>query len=285
MASSPWLESLVAVGVASLVPLLATWWLARRPALTAALVPRLILLAAGALLGAALFHLIPEARAENGWTRLLMMVGLGILALAALERLIHGMERPQEAHHHGTLGQRAHLMPLGIVSDALHNAIDGALIATAFLADPSLGVFAGLAIALHELPRELGTFALCISGGMSPRRAILVNAGTGVLALLGAVVALAIGVDAQRFGQLLLPFAAGNFLYLAVAILVAQGGPARTPVVAVAVATPDAATAPQARGGPARVDAGGAAHDSLALRWTLVAAGIAMTALLAGVHS
>ena len=73
-------------------------------------------------------------------------------------------------------------MPLGIASDALHNTIDGALVATAFMTDPSLGVFAGAAIALHELPRELGTFAICVDGGMSPRRAILVNAATGVLA-------------------------------------------------------------------------------------------------------
>lgn len=283
MAGSPWAESLIAVGLASAVPLAATWWLASRPALTATLVPRLIVLAAGALLGAALFHLIPEALAEGERPRVLVLVGLGIVALAALERAIHAMERPQVAHSHEALGHRAHLMPLGIASDALHNAIDGALIATAFLTDPSLGVFAGLAIALHELPRELGTFALCVSGGMPPRRAILVNAATGVLALLGAVVALLVGVDVQRFGQLLLPFAAGNFLYLAAAILLARGGRRRAPA-SHAAAGELAAAAP---GGAAAPDTGVADEPPLdppAVRWALVVAGVALTALLAGVH-
>ncbi|HEX4936706.1 MAG TPA: ZIP family metal transporter, partial [Gemmatimonadaceae bacterium] len=223
--ASVWGASLVAVFVASAIPLLATWFLATRRELTAQLVPRLILIAAGALLGAAAFHLIPESLARVSARQVWMLTGAGVVALALLERTIHALERPGAngaAGRHETLGHRSHLMPLGIVSDALHNTIDGALVATAFLTNPSLGVFAGAAIALHELPRELGTFALCIDGGMTPRKAILVNAATGVLALLGAVVALLIGIDARRFGELLLPFAAGNFLYLAGAILVSQ---------------------------------------------------------------
>lgn len=232
--STIWLTSLLAVGVASAIPLVATWWLATRPATTALWVPRLIFIASGALLGAALFHLIPEALAGDSAGRVVIFVALGVVALALLERAIHALERredgvsgaahePHEPHEpHGPHGHPSHLMPLGIASDALHNTIDGALVATAFLADPSLGIFAGVAIALHELPRELGTFALCVDGGMSPRRAILVNAATGVLALLGAVSALLIGADTERFGAFLVPFAAGNFLYLSAAILVSR---------------------------------------------------------------
>ncbi len=229
MIGSPtiWLTSLVAVGVASAIPLAATWWLASRPATTATWIPRLIFIAAGALLGAALFHLVPEALADDSPVRVVALVALGVVALALMERAIHALERPVAGAPldvHDPHGHPSHLMPLGIASDALHNTIDGALVATAFIADPSLGVFAGLAIALHELPRELGTFALCVDGGMSPRRAILVNAATGVLALLGAVSALLIGADAERFGTFLVPFAAGNFLYLSAAILVSRRG-------------------------------------------------------------
>lgn len=217
-----WLTSLLAVGVASAIPLAATWWLASRPATTAIWVPRLIFVASGALLGAAVFHLIPEALAGAAPGRVTVLVMLGVLALALMERAIHALERPTSGEPHEPHGHPGHLMPLGIASDALHNVIDGALVATAFLADPSLGIFAGVAIALHELPRELGTFALCVDGGMTPRRAILVNAATGVLALLGAVSALVIGADAGRFGELLVPFAAGNFLYLSAAILTSR---------------------------------------------------------------
>jgi len=217
-----WGPPIAAVGLASLIPLMCTWWLSSRPALTDRLVPRLIFLAAGALLGAAVFHLIPESLSDGSWPRVSAWVLLGAGALALLERVVHLMERPTAGHTHATLGHASHLMPLGIASDALHNALDGSLVATAFLTDPSLGVFAGLAIAVHELPRELGTFALCVNGGMSPRRAVFVNAATGVLALLGAVLALLIGADAQRLGSFLIPFAAGNFLYLAGAIVVSQ---------------------------------------------------------------
>lgn len=252
---SIWGASLLAVFVASAIPLLATWFLASRPALTAHLIPRLIMIAAGALLGAAIFHLIPESLASAPPLRVALLVAVGIGALAAMERTIHMMgpsNKKKGEGAHGPLGHRSHLMPLGIASDALHNTIDGALVATAFLADPSLGVFAGAAIALHELPRELGTFAICVDGGMTPRRAILINAATGVLALLGAVIALSIGVDARRFGEFLLPFAAGNFLYLAGAILVSQRRERRA--------------------------------GSLVLRVALVAAGVAITALLRGQH-
>lgn len=247
-----WGTSLLAVGVASAIPLAATWWLASRPATTAIWVPRLIFVASGALLGAAVFHLIPEALSGAPAGRVTVLVMLGVLALALMERAIHALERPAENEPHDPHGHPSHLMPLGIASDALHNVIDGALVATAFLADPSLGIFAGMAIALHELPRELGTFALCVDGGMTPRRAILVNAATGVLALLGAVSALVIGADAERFGELLVPFAAGNFLYLSAAILTARRG-----------------VAPQGR----RRD-----------NYLLVLAGVLVTALLAGWH-
>lgn len=250
-----WGASLAAVFVASAVPLLATWFLASRAALTARLVPRLIMVAAGALFGAAVFHLVPEALRDSSPSRVAVLVAVGVAALALMERFIHMMEPAagtRRGEEHGALGHRSHLMPLGIASDALHNTIDGALVATAFMTDPSLGVFAGAAIALHELPRELGTFAICVDGGMSPRRAILVNAATGVLALLGAVIALSIGVDARRFGQVLLPFAAGNFLYLAGAILISQRGERRV--------------------------------GSLSLRATLVGVGIAITALVRGLH-
>lgn len=216
----PWNASLLAVGIASAIPLLATILLARRDDLVARWVPRLVFIAAGALLGAALFHLIPESLALHSPGDALLLIAAGAAALALLERAVHALERRDAGSApHGAHGHRSHLMPLSIASDALHNLIDGVLIATAFLATPTLGVFTGAAIALHELPRELGTFAICVRAGMSPRRAILVNVGTGVLAILGAMAALLLGMRAGRFGEVLLPVAAGNFLYLSMAIL------------------------------------------------------------------
>ncbi|MEO7964357.1 MAG: ZIP family metal transporter, partial [Gemmatimonadaceae bacterium] len=204
----------------SAIPLFTTIALARRPHLVAFWVPRLVFIAAGALLGAAVFHLLPQSLAEASKGKVIGFVALGMAMLALLERVVHALE-PTDAIEdpHPAHGHVSHLMPISIVSDALHNLIDGVLIATAFIATPTLGVFTGAAIALHELPRELGTFALCVKGGMSPRQAILVNVATGLISVLGAVSALTIGSHVSAFGVFLLPIAAGNFLYLAFAIL------------------------------------------------------------------
>lgn len=218
--SVPWTGSLLAVGLASAIPLATTIALAQRPVLVAYWVPRLVFIAAGALLGAAIFHLLPESLAAGTPLSVIASVLAGIAMLALLERVVHALEPNEELDDpHPVHGHVSHLMPISIASDALHNVIDGVLIATAFIATPTLGIFTGAAIALHELPRELGTFALCIKGGMSPQRAILVNVGTGLLAILGAMGALVIGEHATSFGRVLLPIAAGNFLYLAFAIL------------------------------------------------------------------
>ena len=213
-----WTGSLLAVGLASAIPLSATVALAQRPAVAARWVPRLVFLAAGALLGAAVFHLLPESRAFAPPGVVAGMTLVGFVAFAALERLLH-------RHDHGdglVAPPTQGLVAATIAGDALHNAIDGVLVATAFLAEPSLGVMTGAAIALHELPRELGTFAVCVRGGMSPRRAILVNIGTGVLAIASAIAALVVGTRARAAAGYLMPFAAGNFLFLGIAILAAE---------------------------------------------------------------
>jgi zinc and cadmium transporter len=218
---SAWTATLVAVGIASAVPLASTVALAQRPSLIAVWVPRLVFLAAGALFGAALFHLIPEALSSNGAPEVGLLVFAGIAAFALFERgfHVHGLRDPLMRGAGVRASEARALVPLTIASDALHNIIDGVLIASAFLARPSLGVITGVAIALHELPRELGTFAICVRGGLTPRQAILVNVGTGLLAIAGAIVALLVGGQAGNVGTVLMPFAAGNFLYLAAAIL------------------------------------------------------------------
>lgn len=230
---SAWTASLATVAVASVVPLVSTVVLAQRPTLVNIWIPRLVFLAAGALLGAALFHLIPESLSASGPLAVAGLVIAGITTFAIFERGFHffGL-RHRAASDVGVRESEARaLVPLTIASDALHNTIDGVLIASAFLARPSLGVITGVAIALHELPRELGTFAVCVRGGMTPRQAILVNVGTGLLAIAGALGALLVGARAGYIGALLMPFAAGNFLYLAAAILWSERDGLRPPLV------------------------------------------------------
>jgi zinc and cadmium transporter len=222
-----WSGSLVAVALVSAVPMLAILLLALRAPAGHPAIARLVPFASGALLGAATLHLIPEAIARSGnEAKVLLLAALGIVAFGAVDRLMHARTNALvPAGPGGGLAplppvpaRARELLPLTIAGDALHNLIDGMLIAAAFLDNPSLGIVTGAAVALHELPRELGTFAVLVAGGASMRQAILFNLATGGLAVGGAVLTLLLGTRISGTAATLVPFAAGNFLYLSLAI-------------------------------------------------------------------
>lgn len=222
-----WSASLTAVALVSAIPMAVMLLVSWPAAGLQRVIPRLVPLAAGALLGAAVFHLVPEALASvDSVARVLatMVLGMGVFFL--VDRLAHRHERPEFSAEHATdadsLRTARGLLPLAMAGDALHNVIDGMLIATAFINDASLGLLTGAAIALHELPRELGTFALLVRSGMSVRRALAFNALTAAGAIAGAVATLVLGTRVSGVGTALIPFAAGNFLYLGAAIAIAE---------------------------------------------------------------
>ena len=229
--TAPWANGLVAVALVSAIPMAVMLVLSAQPARVHRLVPRLVPLAAGALLGAAAFHLIPESpTGDASRAAVAAMMGTGLVAFLALDRWLHRGVPPMVVGGSGAAewgdvaaAQRAHqLLPLTMAGDALHNVVDGMLVAAAYLDNPSLGLLTGAAIALHELPRELGTFAILVRGGTSVRGALLFNALTALGAVGGAVATLAIGTHVTAFAAAMVPFAAGNFLYLAAAIGLAE---------------------------------------------------------------
>jgi zinc and cadmium transporter len=101
-----------------------------------------------------------------------------------------------------------------LVGDGLHNFIDGAIIGGAFLASPQLGIATAVAVALHEIPQELGDFGILVHSGMKPRRALALNFVGALASVLGAVIALLLA-DFAEIERLLLPFTAGAFVYIA----------------------------------------------------------------------
>jgi zinc and cadmium transporter len=110
------------------------------------------------------------------------------------------------------------LVPIAFAGDAAHNLVDGMLIAAGFLASPEFGFLTLFAIALHELPREVGTFSLFVHGGVRPMRAVAYNAITAVIAMAGAAVTLLVGSQITAITAWLLPIAAGAYLYIAQAV-------------------------------------------------------------------
>lgn len=230
---SVWFRTLFAVALVCAVPLAVTFLLARNERLVRAALPNLLSFGVGVLIVSAAMHLLPEALSHSGaWTVALITV-IGFLAFAGMERLleqhdhghVHGLamgvpthEHPveQHAHHERAASQRSRaLLPMAFGADVLHNFMDGILIAATFMIRPELGLLTALAIGLHELPRELGTFGLFVHGGLSPKRAVMFNALTAVFAMAGAGMTLLLGQVAEQLAISILPFAAGTMLYIA----------------------------------------------------------------------
>lgn len=177
-------------------------------------VPPLVGLAAGSLLGGALFHLLPEAVAELGNTSgVYGLAAAGIFGFLVLEQFL-------QWNHRRVNSARRPVGVLVLIADALHNFIDGLAIGTAFVLDLRLGVVTWLVIAAHEVPQELGDFGILVQSGWSRRSALLYNLVSSVTCPLGALLAYAASPALNV--AYLLPLAAGNFLYLALADLIPE---------------------------------------------------------------
>lgn len=175
----------------------------------------LVALAAGTLLGGALFHLIPAALAAMPDPTVVF------LWVAAGFTLFLGLEQFLSWHHcHTAPCRHQPLTYLILIADTLHNFIDGLAVGAAFLIDLRVGFAVVLATAAHEVPQELGDFAVLIHGGWTSRRALFYNLLSALTCLAGGLVAYA--SSARLDVTFLLPFAAGNFLYIAAADLIPE---------------------------------------------------------------
>ncbi len=173
-------------------------------------------LAAGSLLGGALFHMLPEAIDAIG-NRLGVYVALvaGFLVFFVLEQFLHW-------HHCHRADHTTH-RPLGyliLLADGLHNFIGGLAVGGAFVVDVRVGIVAWLVAAAHEVPQELGDFGVLMHSGWQRRSALLWNFVSALTFLVGALVAYAMAEHVEV--AYLLPFAAGNFVYIAAADLLPE---------------------------------------------------------------
>ncbi len=210
---------LSAVFLVSILSLIGVFSLSLSPQLLNRFLPVIVAVAGGALLGNAFLHLIPEAfHAENEYVGIVVL--LGILTFFLLEKAL----RFHHCHtQHGK--ETAHIHPVGplvLISDGLHNLIDGIAIGIAFSVSLELGIATTLAIALHELPQEIGDFALLVHAGFSRLRALFLNFCSALFAVIGFLLSFWIGETHEFLVPFLLAFAAGNFIYIALADIVPE---------------------------------------------------------------
>lgn len=203
---------IVSVVVVSLISLVGiSFLLLKKEALQKTLL-FLVSLSAGSLFGGAFLHLLPEAVEESGLgLTVSLSVIAGILIFFIIEKFVHWRHC-----HTPTSDDHPHnLAVMNLIGDGVHNFIDGLIIAGSYLASIPLGIATTIAVILHEVPQEVGDFGVLLYSGLSKIKALFFNFLSALLALIGAIVGLVIGSSSESFIGMILPFAAGGFLYIA----------------------------------------------------------------------
>ena len=204
------IQILIAVLIVSLVSVLGILIFFREKILNKILF-YLVSFAAGTLLGAAFLDLLPEAL-EGGFKESVpVFILLGILSFFVLEKFLHWHH-----HHAGHKHEEVHgFTYLNIVGDAIHNFLDGAVIAISFMNSTALGIIATIAIIAHEIPQEIADFSILIYGGFSKAKALVYNFMTALTAVIGALAAYFYSSAIQNSSIFLTSFAVGGFVYIA----------------------------------------------------------------------
>ena len=180
--------------------------------------------AVGALLGAVFFDLLTEGVQEfpEQVSTLFTWVAGGFLLFFVIEKVLLWHHHHEHEDEESLAADKTIIVPLIIFGDAVHNFIDGTIIAATFLVDPGLGIATAVAVFFHELPQEIGDFSIMIHSGMARKKVVLWNLLGALVSPIATVLTLLL---ANRIGGLELPLlgiAAGSFLYIAAADLVPE---------------------------------------------------------------
>lgn len=221
---SVWVSSFASVLAVSLIALVGLAALSMGEERLRRVSSVLVGFAVGGLLGDAFLHLLPECFADRERTLPTSLCVLGgVLLFFLLEKLLRHSHGPLHRQQHPEAGALPRLAGMNLAGDALHNLVDGALIAASYLASPTLGLSTTLAVLLHEIPQELGDFGILVHSGLGVRRALLFNLASACTAFLGALLALVAGAWLHELvARVLVPVAAGGFVYIAAADLIPE---------------------------------------------------------------
>lgn len=188
-----------------------------KPAILNKILLPLVSLSAGTMLGAAFLHQLPESIELLGDHLPFNIALASFVTFFLLERFLHWRHCHDEQHlTKHTIGT------MNLIADGVHNFLDGLLIAASFATGEALGVVAVLAIALHEIPQELGDFGVLLHSGFTRTKAIIANVAVSLTAVVGGVLGFYLSTSSSVFASYLIPVAAGGFIYIAAADLVPE---------------------------------------------------------------
>lgn len=207
-----WIYTIISVIFVSAISLIGVFTLSFGKEKLTSILSSLVSFAVGGLFGDVFIHLLPEIFERLGTNvATSLYIISGILIFFVLEKFIrwrHCHVLVSEDHPHP-------VTTINIIGSGAHNFFDGVLIAASYMISIPIGLATTLAVILHEIPDEIGHFAVLVYGGFSTKKALLFNFFSGITAVLGALISLLVGPHVAGYSLILLPITAGGFVYVA----------------------------------------------------------------------
>jgi zinc and cadmium transporter len=217
--SVAWFYSLVSVVLVSLLSLIGIAFISISEQRLKRIIFVMVSLAVGSLFGDAFIHLLPQSFEKfHAKVEASLWVLAGIFLFFILEKFLlwrhqHVLESDHPIHPVGYMN---------LLADGVHNFIDGTIIAASYLVSLPVGIATTIAVVFHEIPHELGNFFVLLYAGFTKTRALFFNFISALFAILGTIVGLLVGSRVEDFSSLMLPLAAGGFIYIAGSDLVPE---------------------------------------------------------------
>jgi zinc and cadmium transporter len=207
---------MISTFIISIISFIGIFTLALKDKLLDKIVLLLVSLSAGALMGGAFLHLLPESVELNEGLDVFLFVLVGFALFFLIEKVLHWR------HCHKGECKVHTFTYMNLIGDSIHNFIDGLIMATSFVISIPLGLTTTMAIALHEIPQEIGDFGVLIYGGFTKKKALILNFLTALTAVLGGLIGFFISNMIENVKLFILPFAAEGFLYIAASDLIPE---------------------------------------------------------------
>jgi len=176
----------------------------------------LVSLSTGLLLGGALLHLLPEAMDYIDPLVALEIMLVSFVGFFFIERTFHWRHCHDENCKVHSFGY------MNLYGDAIHNFIDGLIIASAFVISVPIGISTSVALAFHEIPQEIGDFGVLLHAGFTKKKALIFNFIVALFSVLGGIVGFILSTQTEGIIPYILPIAAGGFLYIATSDLIPE---------------------------------------------------------------
>ncbi len=213
-----WFYTLTSVFIVSLISFVGVFTLGISSVRLKKILIYLLAFSAGALFGDAFLHIIPELGKEGFTISSSAWILSGFLLFFVIEKFVHWQ------HCHMPITEK-HVHPfayINLVGDGFHNFLDGLIIAGSYIVSVPIGVATTLAVIFHEIPQEIGDFGVLLHGGFSKGKVLFLNFVSALFAVVGALIGLILSSRVESISGILLPIAAGGFIYIAGADLIPE---------------------------------------------------------------